>query len=163
MSGSSSRVMFSRNSARNSKSAGGCVLPRPVIPFRASVHNEAKAVDFFDLKGDVEDVLDGFPIARSISIPTCRSITTPDAAARIVVDGATIGYVGQLHPAVAESPQIEAGCLHRGDSTRATLPARAAAAAIFEPISRYPAVERDFSFVFDDAVTFERVREAVSP
>jgi len=31
----------------------------------------------------------------------------------------------------------------------------------FEAISRYPAVERDFSFVFDDTVTFEQVRKAV--
>jgi phenylalanyl-tRNA synthetase beta chain len=28
-------------------------------------------------------------------------------------------------------------------------------------ISKFPAVERDFSFVFDDAVTFERIRSAV--
>ena len=32
----------------------------------------------------------------------------------------------------------------------------------YQAISRFPAVERDFSFVFDDSVTFERVRNAVA-
>ena len=31
----------------------------------------------------------------------------------------------------------------------------------YQRISKFPAVERDFSFVFDDAVTFERIRSAV--
>ncbi len=31
----------------------------------------------------------------------------------------------------------------------------------YEPISKFPAVERDFSFVFDDAITFERIRSVV--
>ena len=29
------------------------------------------------------------------------------------------------------------------------------------PISRYPAVDRDFSFLFETAITFERIRAAV--
>ena len=33
--------------------------------------------------------------------------------------------------------------------------------ARYQPISRYPAVDRDFSFLFDNTVTFERIRAAV--
>jgi len=32
----------------------------------------------------------------------------------------------------------------------------------FSPLGKYPAVERDFSFVFDDAVSFEEMRKAVA-
>jgi len=32
----------------------------------------------------------------------------------------------------------------------------------FTPLGRYPAVERDFSFVFADDVTFEQMRQAVN-
>ena len=32
----------------------------------------------------------------------------------------------------------------------------------YQPISRYPAVDRDFSFLFDNAITFERIRAAVN-
>ena len=31
----------------------------------------------------------------------------------------------------------------------------------YQPLPRYPAVERDFSFVFDDGVTFEKIQQAV--
>jgi len=31
----------------------------------------------------------------------------------------------------------------------------------FAPLAKYPAVERDFSFVFDDEVEFEAIRRAV--
>ena len=31
----------------------------------------------------------------------------------------------------------------------------------YTPISRYPAVDRDFSFLFDDEVTFERIQKSV--
>ena len=31
----------------------------------------------------------------------------------------------------------------------------------YQPLPRYPAVERDFSFVFDDGVTFEKIEQAV--
>ena len=31
----------------------------------------------------------------------------------------------------------------------------------FEPLAKYPAVERDFSFVFADEVTFEQIQRAV--
>ena len=32
----------------------------------------------------------------------------------------------------------------------------------YRRISKFPAVERDFSFVFDDGVTFERIQSAVA-
>ena len=31
----------------------------------------------------------------------------------------------------------------------------------YQPLPRYPAVERDFSFVFDDGVTFEKIQQTV--
>ena len=33
----------------------------------------------------------------------------------------------------------------------------------FTPLPKYPAVERDFSFVFDDSVSFEQMKKAVKP
>ena len=39
--------------------------------------------------------------------------------------------------------------------------AMSCASRAIERISKFPAVERDFSFVFDDAVTFDRIKSAV--
>ncbi len=32
----------------------------------------------------------------------------------------------------------------------------------YQPLPRYPAVERDFSFVFDDSVSFEKIERSVT-
>ena len=127
----------------------------------ASVHNAAKAVDFFDLKGDVEDLVDGFRHHTLYFDTRVPEYYHPGRAARIVVDGATIGFVGQLHPAVAESRKLKQD-VYLAEVQLERLFQHSVRQPRFKPISRYPAVERDFSFVFDDAVTFERVRETVT-
>jgi phenylalanyl-tRNA synthetase beta chain len=126
----------------------------------ASVHTKAKAVDFFDLKGDVEDLLADFT-HRSIYFDTLvPEYYHPGRSARIALDGATIGYVGQLHPAVADARKLKQD-VYIAEIQLERLFQHELRQPRFTAISRYPAVERDFSFVFDDAVTFERVHAAV--
>ena len=126
----------------------------------ATVHTKAKAVDFFDLKGDVEDLLGGFA-QRTLYFDThVPEYYHPGRAARIVLDGSTVGYIGQLHPAVAEQRKLKQD-VYLAEIQQERLFEHALKQPRFAAISRYPAVERDFSFVFDDAVTFERVRGAV--
>ncbi|ABF39723.1 phenylalanyl-tRNA synthetase beta subunit [Candidatus Koribacter versatilis Ellin345] len=126
----------------------------------ASVHTKAKATDFFDLKGDVEDLLAAFT-KRTVYFDTLvPEYYHPGRAARIVLDGATVGYVGQLHPSVADVRKLKQD-VYLAEILQERLFQHDLKAPRFTAISRYPAVERDFSFVFDDAVTFDRVREAV--
>jgi phenylalanyl-tRNA synthetase beta chain len=126
----------------------------------ASVHTKAKPVDFFDLKGDVEDLLAAFT-HRSIYFDTLvPAYYHPGRSARIALDGATIGYVGQLHPAIADVRKLKQD-VYLAEIQLERLFQHELRQPRFASISRYPAVERDFSFVFDDAVTFERVHAAV--
>lgn len=126
----------------------------------ASVHAKAKAVDFFDLKGDVEDLLGAFA-HKSIYFDTMvPEYYHPGRAARVALDGATVGYVGQLHPAVAEARKLKQD-VYLAEVLLERVFQHGLKEPRFTAISRYPAVERDFSFVFDDAVTFERVKSAV--
>ncbi len=125
-----------------------------------TVHTKAKAVDFFDLKGDVEDLLEAFAHG-SISFDThVPEYYHPGRAARIVMDGATVGFVGQLHPSVAEARKLKQD-VYLAEIQLEQLFQHGLRQPRFAVISRYPAVERDFSFVFDDSVTFDRVRAAV--
>ncbi len=125
-----------------------------------TVHTKAKAVDFFDLKGDVEDLLEAFAHG-SISFDThVPEYYHPGRAARIVMDGATVGFVGQLHPSVAEARKLKQD-VYFAEIQLEQLFQHGLRQPRFAVISRYPAVERDFSFVFDDSVTFDRVRAAV--
>ncbi|HEY3927104.1 MAG TPA: phenylalanine--tRNA ligase subunit beta [Candidatus Koribacter sp.] len=126
-----------------------------------SVHGKAKPVDFFDLKGDVEDLLEAFT-HRTVQFDNqVPEYYHPGRAARILLDGTAIGYVGQLHPSVAEGRKMKQD-VYLAEIQQERLFEHSLRQPRFAAISRYPAVERDFSFVFDDAVTFERVLQAVN-
>lgn len=126
----------------------------------ATVHTQAKPVGFFDLKGDAEDLLDGFAHQSLYFDTLVPEYYHPGRSARIVLDGATLGYVGQLHPAVAEARKLKQD-VYLCEIQLDRLFQHPLKQPRFTPISRYPAVERDFSFVFDDSVTFDAVRRAV--
>ena len=125
-----------------------------------TVHAKAKPVDFFDLKGDVEDLLSSFTHRTLYFDSHVPEYYHPGRSARIVLDGGKIGFVGQLHPAVAEVRKLKQD-VYLAEIQLERLFEHKLKQPRFAAISRYPAVERDFSFVFDDAITFERVREAV--
>ena len=78
---------------------------RPALGFGATGAAFGKQeTDFFDLKGTVEEVLHQFA-ARSIyfdHFPAASGLTPgwlhPGRSARAVLEGATVGWFGQLHP-----------------------------------------------------------------
>ena len=77
-----------------------------------------------------------------------------------MLDGKTVVRFGQLHPRVAAERKIKQE-VFLADIDLDRLFEHALRKPSYQPISRYPEVDRDFSFVFDDAVTFERIRSAI--
>jgi phenylalanyl-tRNA synthetase beta chain len=125
-----------------------------------SVHQPARAYSFFDLKGDLETLLAEFEYQSLYFDAHSAGYYHPGRAARAVMDGATVARFGQLHPRAAAErklrqdvflAEIDLGRLYRHALRRPR----------YRPIPRFPAVERDFSFIFDEAVTFERIRGVV--
>ena len=103
----------------------------------------ARAIDFFDVKGDLEALVGAGAVRfERAGHPALH----PGRSARIVLDGAPIGWVGELHPQWQQrfelpSPvalfEVDAAPLQRRD-----LPA-------YEPVSKFPPVVRDLSVVVD--------------
>jgi len=127
-----------------------------------SVHEKARPYGFFDLKGDVEELLSEFQCgALYFDAQSLPGYYHPGRSARAVVDGATVARFGELHPDVAAARKLRQPvyvaeiALHR-------LYERALRQPRYTPIPRFPAVERDFSFVFDNAVTFDRILNVVN-
>jgi len=54
-----------------------------------------RAVDFFDVKGDVEAL---FAPRRPRYVPAEHPALHPGRCARIEIDGAAVGFIGELHP-----------------------------------------------------------------
>jgi phenylalanyl-tRNA synthetase beta chain len=126
----------------------------------ASVHEAPRPYSFFDMKGDVETLLQAFEHHSLYFDAHTAGYYHPGRSARAVIDGATVAQFGELHPAIAAARkmrqevfvgEIQLDRLYR-------LPQREPR---YTPIPRFPAVDRDFSLIFDDAVTFERMRAQV--
>jgi phenylalanyl-tRNA synthetase beta chain len=85
----------------------------------------------------------------------------PGRAARAVMDGKTVAQFGQLHPDVATARKLRQD-VFVGEIFLDQLYQHDLKSVRYEALPRFPAVERDFSFVFDDGVVFEKIRQSVT-
>jgi len=128
----------------------------------ADVHQPGRSYSFFDLKGDIETLLAKFQHQSIYFDANNRPVYYhPYRYARAVLDGGMVARLGQVHPEIATARKLRQDVyvaeiyldrLYRHNLRRPR----------YQPISRYPAVDRDFSFLFGNAVTFERIHSAVS-
>jgi phenylalanyl-tRNA synthetase beta chain len=120
----------------------------------------ARPFSFFDLKGDVEGLLAPFSQWTLYYDSQTADYYHPGRSARAVLDGAMVAQFGQIHPDVAAARKLRQDVfvaeiyldrLYQHDLRQAR----------YEALPRFPAVERDFSFVFDDGVEFAKIYESV--
>jgi phenylalanyl-tRNA synthetase beta chain len=125
-----------------------------------SVHGPARAFSFFDLKGDVTSLLNAFEAHNLYFDAHTSEYYHPGRSARAVADGQTMAQFGQLHPDVAAARKLkqEIYVAEIQLDRLFQLPLRVPR---YQPLSRFPAVDRDFSFLFNDSVTFEQIHSAV--
>ncbi len=121
----------------------------------------ARPFSFFDLKGDIETLLAPFSHWTLYYDTQTADYYHPGRSARAVLDGATVAQFGQIHPDVAAGRKLRQDVfvaeiyldrLYQHDLRQVR----------YEALPRFPAVERDFSFAFDDGVEFEKIRQSVS-
>ncbi len=147
---------------------------RPALAFAAagtlpdiSALHPARVIEFHDVKGMVEQVLarfqmrtvyfDRFPPESGLA----PSWLHPYRSARVVADGLTVGWFGQLHPHQAAARKIK-DAVQVGEiylDRLYKLPLRKPAA---RDISRFQPVRRDFSLVLDQSIPWERVDKALA-
>src|SRR5438128_3486724 len=76
------------------------------------------------------------------------------------MDGVCVAQFGQVHPEVAAKRKLRQD-VYLGEIYLDRLYKHPLRAARYEALPRYPAVERDFSFLFPDFVVFEKIQQAV--
>ena len=117
---------------------------------------------FFTLKGELEAVLQGLNMPKpSYEADTNNPSYHPGRCAKVSVAGVELGYMGQVHPLVAENYGIdtEVYCVEIDFTKLFTLrlPDRT-----YVPLPKYQAVNRDLSFVCDEAVTVAQAEAAIT-
>ncbi len=119
-----------------------------------------EAVDFFDAKRIVSEVLRGFGILNpDYRAPGLAPFLHPGVSAEILVapGGLVVGRIGELHPLVARRLGIDVRAFYFELSLGVL--ATAAAPARSVPPPRFPAVARDVSFWMDVDVPSARQSE----
>jgi phenylalanyl-tRNA synthetase beta chain len=71
-----------------------------------------------------------------------------------------VAQFGKIHPDVATGRKLRQD-VFVAEIYVDRLYAQGLRVVRYQPLPRYPAVERDFSFVFDDGVTFEKILQTV--
>jgi phenylalanyl-tRNA synthetase beta chain len=118
---------------------------------------QSPPLDFSDLKGVMEGLVDALHLTGVNCEPVRTPALHPARAAALVVDGKTIGTFGELHPRVAEfyglgERQVLAGELDL-EALRAAVPAR----HLYEPVPRFPAALRDVAVIVEEAIPAARI------
>jgi len=127
----------------------------------ANVHQPGRAYSFFDLKGDVESLLGRFQQqSLYFDANNAPAYYHPYRYTRAVLDGGMVARLGQLHPEVAAARKLHQD-VYLAEIYLDRLYRYGLRPVRYQPISRYPAVDRDFSFLFANEVIFERIRAAV--
>ncbi|MGH9505020.1 MAG: phenylalanine--tRNA ligase subunit beta [Terriglobales bacterium] len=116
---------------------------------------------FFHLKGDVESLLHAFQHNSLEYDAQTADYYHPGVSARAMMDGLPVAQFGQIHPDIASGRKLRQN-VFIAELYLDQLYPRGLRVVRYQPLPRYPAVERDFSFLFNDGITFERIQQKVA-
>jgi phenylalanyl-tRNA synthetase beta chain len=122
---------------------------------------------FYDLKGVIEELLARFATksiyidAFSASSGLMPAWLHSGRAARFVADGETIGFFGELAPEESLSRKLRQ-TVFVAELNLARLFRRSLREPVARELSRFPAVVRDFSFTFPDAVDWQQIADTLA-
>jgi phenylalanyl-tRNA synthetase beta chain len=135
-------------------------LPQGSILDVSKGEHAAAAEAFRGFKGDVENLLAAFEGDIAYDRQTAEYFH-PGRSARAVMNGTPVAQFGQLHPEAAAARKLrqdvfvaefDLDALHKLGPRKVRL----------APPAKYPAVERDFSFIFADGISFDQMHDAVT-
>jgi phenylalanyl-tRNA synthetase beta chain len=121
---------------------------------------EAAEPDFYSLNGSLE-ALAGH-LGCTVDVEAAREpFLHPGRAGRILIAGEPAGWIGELHPLVCRTWDLEAAAGFELDLAP-LLAASPAGAEQYEDVISYPAVHQDLAVVVEEAVDAARVRAVVA-
>jgi phenylalanyl-tRNA synthetase beta chain len=115
---------------------------------------------FYQVKGVLETLLAKFAGVVTFEAAGLPGWMAAGRGARVLLDGRDVAAFGELSGAEAERRKLRQACVIASVDAQ-VLWETALRQPVAHDLSRYPAVERDFSFVFADAVRWEAIEAAV--
>ena len=134
-------------------------LPEERMQFTLGMYGDG---DFFSMKGVVEEFFEkaGLHGKETYDPGAGKPYLHPGRQANIIYDGAVVGYLGEVHPDVADTYGIgEKAYVAVIDMPE--IVERATFARKYTGIARYPAVTRDISMVMPKDILVGQVEETI--
>ena len=134
-------------------------LPEERMQFTLGMYGDG---DFFSMKGVVEEFFEkvGLHKKETYDPNAGKNFLHPGRQANIVYDGKVVGYMGEVHPEVADIYGIgERAYVAVIDMPQIT--ELATFERKYEGIAKYPAVSRDISMVMPKSILVGQVEEVI--
>ncbi|MFN3786341.1 MAG: phenylalanine--tRNA ligase subunit beta, partial [Thiothrix sp.] len=132
------------------------VLSGNVYPEQWGVVN--RAVDFYDLKGDVEALLEQVVGTPFYVAPLAHAALHPGQSAQIMTQDAVVGWMGMLHPTLEERFALSQP-VYVFELDLALLAKRALPR--YQAVSKFPAIRRDLALLVRENVLAAALDNAV--
>jgi phenylalanyl-tRNA synthetase beta chain len=121
---------------------------------------EKKAVDFYVTKGILDGLFELLGLTNRIEYKQAkREHMHPGRTADILLDGKTIGFVGQLHPVVQKDYDLKETYVFELALT--DLLNAEVEDIRYSPIPRFPSITRDIALVVDENVVAGELQKAI--
>ena len=107
--------------------------------------------DFFDLKGAIEAIAEAFGL-KFVFVRGKKPFLHPGITAIVRMGEKEVGWLGELHPALAEELALEKKVV-LGELDYAAISRKFAPDVTYRGLPRFPHVKRDLAVVVDEKVT----------
>lgn len=122
---------------------------------------KAQKVDFFTVKGIVEAVFAKFKLAERITYEASHMKDLhPGRAADIFLDGEKIGFLGQVHPAVAKAYDVPE--TYVAELNLAALLTAEVAPLVYQNVSKFPSVSRDIAMLVAEKISNQEITAVIA-
>ncbi len=116
-------------------------------------------VDLYDAKAYLEFLFDRLGLVVTYHNGEDFALV-PSRTAEVRLDGQRVGLVGQVHPEVAAAFDIDQD-VYLFELNLETLVSQVGKPRLYQPLSRFPAVEEDIAIVVDEGVTAAQVQAII--
>ena len=164
--------ILSRNNAYHNKSAKLYELAKIYLPKEGEVLPEEPKMlllgtyganeTFFSLKGELEAIFAGLRLKKASYTAVCDNPSYhPGRCAKVSVNGADVGFMGQVHPLVCRNYGIDAE-VYCAEINFSALFEQTLPEPTYTPLPKYPSVTRDLALVCDEATTVAQLEDCIT-
>jgi len=121
-------------------------------------HSKSEAVDFYDLKGNLESILRLSDHSNFRFVKTANPVLHPGQGADVIYKGEKVGFIGALHPTVMPKLDLTQPVfvfeLELAPILSSILPK-------FVKLSKYPSIRRDMSLTVDSDINVQDLIDCI--